>query len=280
MNKLNGITDSRKGPIYIFTIISLLGFFLGLIQIILLESLNLPTYYAILLDYFLLVLIMFPALYFLLYKPLAKAIRRNNQMMLNSDASHNMLLTVLDSLDAIIYVADIETYELIFLNKFARNIFGDATGKVCWQTLQKNQSGPCDFCTNKNLVADNGTAKGMYAWEFQNTVDGRWYDIRDRAIRWVDGRIVRLEIATDVTLKKTTEKEKEKMIAELQKALDEINTLRGILPICSFCKKVRDDKGFWNDVEVYVKEHSLADFSHGLCPDCAQKHYPEVFAAD
>jgi phosphoserine phosphatase RsbU/P len=69
----------------------------------------------------------------------------------------------------------------------------------------------------------------------------------------------------------------EKKNSELQKALAEIKTLRGIIPICSFCKKIRDDKGYWNQIEVYVKKHSEADFSHSYCPECAKIHYPDLF---
>ena len=62
---------------------------------------------------------------------------------------------------------------------------------------------------------------------------------------------------------------------KLQRASEEIKTLEGIVPICSFCKKVRDDKGYWEQVEVYVSKHSHADFSHSICPDCLKEHYPE-----
>jgi phosphoserine phosphatase RsbU/P len=64
-------------------------------------------------------------------------------------------------------------------------------------------------------------------------------------------------------------------VKELQKAVDEIKTLQGIIPICSFCKNIRDDKGYWNRVEAYVSEHSEAQFSHSICPDCMKEHYPE-----
>jgi len=64
----------------------------------------------------------------------------------------------------------------------------------------------------------------------------------------------------------------------LQQALDEIKTLRGILPICSFCKQIRDEEGMWRRMEEYIHEHSDADFSHGICPDCMKKHYPEEYA--
>ena len=66
----------------------------------------------------------------------------------------------------------------------------------------------------------------------------------------------------------------------LQKAMGEIKTLSGLIPICSSCKKIRDDKGYWQQVEVYVRDHSSADFSHGICPDCARKLYPELKLPD
>ena len=66
---------------------------------------------------------------------------------------------------------------------------------------------------------------------------------------------------------------------ELAKALERIKTLQGIIPICCSCKKVRDDEGYWHQVEAYVREHTLAEFSHGICPDCMQRLYPE-FASE
>jgi len=63
---------------------------------------------------------------------------------------------------------------------------------------------------------------------------------------------------------------------QLQKALDEIKTLRGIIPICANCKNIRDDKGYWHQIESYIRDHSDAEFSHGICEDCARKLYPEL----
>ncbi|MBN1410773.1 MAG: response regulator [Spirochaetales bacterium] len=73
------------------------------------------------------------------------------------------------------------------------------------------------------------------------------------------------------------EKEREKLITELKEALAKIKTLTGLIPICSFCKKIRDDKGYWNQIEEYVKAHSLANFSHSICPQCAKKYYPNLY---
>ena len=70
--------------------------------------------------------------------------------------------------------------------------------------------------------------------------------------------------------------ELEKANQELQASLDNVKTLRGLLPICSSCKKIRDDKGYWNQIESYISDHSDADFSHSICPDCVKKLYPEL----
>ena len=63
---------------------------------------------------------------------------------------------------------------------------------------------------------------------------------------------------------------------ELQKTLSEIKTIKGNLPICSYCKKIRDDKGAWNQIEEYIQKHSDIDFSHGICQECAKKLYPDI----
>ncbi len=70
--------------------------------------------------------------------------------------------------------------------------------------------------------------------------------------------------------------EKEHLLREREKALDEIRILRGILPICAHCHKIRDDTGLWERVEDYIRKHSEADFSHGLCPDCISELYPDM----
>lgn len=72
----------------------------------------------------------------------------------------------------------------------------------------------------------------------------------------------------------------EKLIQELQEALSKVKTLSGMLPICSSCKKIRDDKGYWNQIESFFLTHSEAQFSHGLCPDCMKKLYPDDLLKD
>lgn len=86
-----------------------------------------------------------------------------------------------------------------------------------------------------------------------------------------------LIIFVDITEKEEYRKEKELLIHNLNQAFLEVQTLRGILPLCSFCKKVRDDNGYWEQVDVYISKHSQAEISHSLCPGCMKRQYPEVF---
>jgi diguanylate cyclase (GGDEF)-like protein/PAS domain S-box-containing protein len=158
-----------------------------------------------LLDSGLLILTLFPFLYLLAYRPFQKNILQLTQTKEKIESSHNRMLTVLNSIDAIVYVADMETYEVLFINNYMKKIFGDITGQICWKAIQSGQSGPCPFCTNSKLIGADGVPLEMYRWEFQNTTNGHWYDIHDRAIRWIDGRVVRMEIATDISQRKESE---------------------------------------------------------------------------
>ena len=95
-------------------------------------------------------------------------------------------------------------------------------------------------------------------------------------VKDAEGRIVGAStVALDISKRKQEEAARLRMIHELQEALTRVKTLSGLLPICAGCKKIRDDKGYWQQVETYIKEHSDADFTHGLCPDCFERLYPQ-----
>lgn len=81
----------------------------------------------------------------------------------------------------------------------------------------------------------------------------------------------------DITEQKMHQAERERLINELQEALSRVRQLSGLLPICSSCKKIRDDQGYWQQIEMYIQEHSEAEFSHSICPECARKLYPEIY---
>ncbi len=81
----------------------------------------------------------------------------------------------------------------------------------------------------------------------------------------------------EINERKRVEEERERLIVELQEALAQIKTLKGILPICAHCKKIRNDEDYWQQIEVYVRDHSEAKFSHSICPDCMKKFYPDYY---
>lgn len=148
---------------------------------------------------------------------------KQNEAALKQSKEHFRI--IMDSLDALVYVADMETYELLFLNAYGKKIWGDVVGKRCWQGLQANQTGPCPFCTNDRLVDTDGNPSGVYVWEFQNTVTKKWYECRDQAIQWPQGRLVRMEIAIDITQGKQAALEVFKAKAEWEKTFDSIGEL-------------------------------------------------------
>jgi PAS domain S-box-containing protein len=98
-------------------------------------------------------------------------------------------------------------------------------------------------------------------------------EISTGVIRYGDRNLI-LAIVQDISVRKQAEHELERVVRELRSSLAEIKTLRGIVPICSHCKKIRDDEGFWSQVEAYFSKHTDAKFSHGICPECRKKLYP------
>lgn len=100
-------------------------------------------------------------------------------------------------------------------------------------------------------------------------------DVMLSSVQTDEGSLV-LAVVRDITERKRAEEAQVSLIAQLQKALKEVRTLRGMLPICGYCKKIRTDTGSWQKIESYVKEHSEADFSHGICPGCFEKKMHEL----
>ena len=118
--------------------------------------------------------------------------------------SQARMLAIFDAIDEPVYVADTSTYEFLFGNRSLLNNFGPPGGKKCYEYLQ-NLDKPCDFCSNDKILGEY--AGRSYVWEFQNQVNRRWYRCIDKAIPWPDGRLVRYEMAIDITERKQAEEE-------------------------------------------------------------------------
>ncbi|EIC20423.1 PAS domain S-box protein [Thiorhodovibrio frisius] len=113
-------------------------------------------------------------------------------------ASERRLLRVLDNLDALVYVSDLDSDEILFVNAYGRGLFGDIEGQTCWQALH-GRNARCDDCSHEHLFDSNGQPGGVRHWEVQNARNGRRYDCRDQAIAWTDSHYARLQIAFDIT---------------------------------------------------------------------------------
>ena len=120
-----------------------------------------------------------------------------------SEDAHNFereqLLSIFDNTDEPVYVSDPDTHELLYINEAVRRQWGNGVGQKCYRFLQ-GLDAPCPFCTNDRIFGEN--VGRPYVWEFQNTVNRRWYRCIDKAIRWPDGRLVRYEMAIDITERK------------------------------------------------------------------------------
>ena len=148
---------------------------------------------------------------------------------INLKEAHERLFTVLNSIDAHIYVADMQTYEILFMNqKMVDDFKTNLVGQKCYEAFRK-ESLPCDHCTNKKLLDEDGKPMAGYTWQAKNPITNRWYINYDRAIKWVDGRMVRIQIATDITSAKEMEQERIILEQQFQQAqrFEAIGTLAG-----------------------------------------------------
>ncbi|MDH3997392.1 MAG: PAS domain-containing sensor histidine kinase [Desulfuromonadales bacterium] len=163
----------------------------------------------------------------------------------------NQLNMLFDSMQAVVYVAEIESHELLYVNRYAQELFGaNWQGELCYRYLQHDIEQPCDFCTNAQLLTD-GEPGDPVSWEFCNTRNQRWYECFDKAIRWTDGRLVRLEIALDITERKELEIIKDNILSSVS---HEMRT-----PLTAIC-------GF---AELLLENHDL--------PEQVQKHLYTIF---
>jgi len=114
-------------------------------------------------------------------------------------------------------------------------------------------------------------------WRSERRLRERWLDVRVSPVedRW--GRLAgRIVVARDITLQKQMQEERERLIDELKDAIKQVTKLEGLLPLCSSCRKVRDDQGYWAQIESYLSTRTGVEFTHGICPDCMTRLYPEI----
>jgi len=176
--------------------------------------------------------------------------------------SHERFLTVLNSIDATVYVSDMETHEILFMNEFMIKSFGrDMTGEICWAVF-RGESETCPHCNNNQLIDENGKSTGVCVWQGKNPITDKWYINYDRAIEWTDGQLVKLQIATDITTLKGMEEElrqahKMEAVGTLAGGIaHDFNNILGI--IIGNTELALDDIPEWNPARTNLSEIKIA----------------------
>ena len=175
-----------------------------------------------------------------------------------------------------INLIDIETGERVAFNREAHERLGYSR-----EEFKKIHSAILDANVPKKEVIDHHkkiVEKGSDIFETKHiTKNGKILDVLISAVSVkIGGRNYIHNISADISDRKRAEEEREDLIYRLRDALENVKALSGLLPICASCKKIRDDKGYWNQIETYIRDHSEAEFSHGICPECTKKLYPNL----
>ncbi len=176
-----------------------------------------------------------------------------------------------DAVPDLIMLLD-KNHKIIRANKATADRFGTLPEKLVGQTCYEIFHGvtePPEFCPHSQLLADS---QDHFVEIFEERLDGHFM-VTVNPFYCENKDIGSVHVARDVTHRKQMEIEQEKLITDLQNALSEVKILHGLLPICASCKKIRDDDGYWNQIESYVQQHSNAKFSHSICPECSDKFY-------
>ena len=166
-------------------------------------------------------------------------------------------------------------FRILYENQSHRDILGEHTGEYCYQAYQ-GRDGVCENCP-MDISFRDGNIHTM-----ERTVPSerghRYLEITSSLLKDSEGKVIAgIEVVRDVTERRRLESEREMLIGNLQEALAKIKTLKGVIPVCAWCKKVRDDKGYWEELEHYIRDHTDADFTHGICPECLKNVSGELY---
>lgn len=165
-------------------------------------------------------------------------------------------------------------YRVIYQNRMHKEAIGSHQGEYCYKAYHKRDE-ICPDCPVQMTFQDG---EMHTVEETGRTPEGEplYVEVTASPLTDASGRIIAgIEAVRYIGERKKAEQEKEHLIAELKKALSEIKTLRGLIPVCAWCKKVRNDKGYWESVEEYIQKNSNARVTHGICSDCLNKAYEE-----
>jgi PAS domain S-box-containing protein len=155
-------------------------------------------------------------------------------------------------------------FKLTFMNRAGESMLGrsagELLGKTIWDLFPELDTDATQLLRRVMLVRSPGSCETHYA------PTGQWLSFHVNPFRGGISVLFR-----DISERRNAETERERLIRDLQSALADVRTLRGLIPICAWCKRIRNDYGYWEQLELYLKSHSEADFTHGMCPECAKR---------
>ena len=171
---------------------------------------------------------------------------------------------------------------IAFCNTAAEKMFGYREDELIGQSISILMPQRFRAAHERGMAQEAASGKSGLINEtvelFGITKDGSEFPIELSLSNWKSGdRMFYAGIIRDISKRKQREKEREALIDNLKTSLARVRKLSGLLPICASCKKIRDDKGYWNQIEAYIRDHSEAEFSHGICPECTRKLYPQYY---
>jgi PAS domain S-box-containing protein len=213
------------------------------------------------------------------YKELLKKIKALEKEAAAHIDSETKFRSVAQSAKDAIITAD-KGGKIVFCNPAAYKMFGHRKGELIGQSVSILMPQRFRAAHERGMAQIVATGKSSLIDEtielFGITEAGGEFPVELSLSTWVSGdHRFYTGIIRDISERKQHEKERDALIDNLKNSLTKVRKLSGLLPICASCKKIRDDKGYWNQIEAYIRDHSEAEFSHGICPECSEKLYPE-----
>jgi PAS domain S-box-containing protein len=221
-------------------------------------------------DALLLTILVSPVLYFFIVKPLRSHMAERERIVSAIRVSEEKYRSVVESTDDSVYLLD-RNSRYLYMNKKHKARMGFLGDEYIGRPYGDFHSGE-DARELAREIDEVFETDEPAQREHRSLRDEKYFLRTLSPVKGPDGKILAVNVVSkEITGLKQMEKEREKLIGELQEALAKIKTLKGLIPICAWCKKVRDDKGYWNEIESYVRKHSDADFTHGICPECLKE---------
>lgn len=212
-------------------------------------------------------------------KALEKEFTARKQIETAIKESETKFRRVAESAKDAIITAD-RAGKIVFSNSAAAKMFGYPADKLIGQPISILMPQRFREAHERGMARVVASSKSRLINEtvelFGLTKEGREFPVELSLSTWVSGHDrFYTGIIRDISERKQHEKELHQLITRLKQSLAKVRQLSGLLPICASCKKIRDDKGYWNQIEEYIRHHSEAEFSHGICPECSRKLYPQ-----